>query len=207
MKLEVELSENLLELKRKENLEENRKSELSYRSSNSDSKRRVVRGLNARSFSVLEQTACRLELRVRSFVQVIERHVVRMYRTTCRLEKEQTTCRFSCQTTSRSGSSDSNSSLIKTTSFWQAKTTPFWREPDPPAALFFFLLLRLLHHFSPEFLSLSHLSLTSRPSLLLSSLPRRPATSPEVLSLSLSSFFRHIFLYFVNMGPNEKLNF
>ena len=61
--------------------------------------------------------------------------------------------------------------------------------------------------FSPEFLSLSHLSLTSRPSLLLSSLPRRPATSPEVFSLSLSSFFSVYFLHFVNMGPNEKLNF
>ena len=59
-------------------------------------------GLNARSFSVLEQTACRLALRALSLVQVIERRVVRMYRTTCRSKKEETTCRFICQTTGRS---------------------------------------------------------------------------------------------------------
>ena len=54
----------MIGIKKERKLEENQKSELSYRSSNSDSKRRVVRGLNARSFSVLEQTATE----IRSFL-------------------------------------------------------------------------------------------------------------------------------------------
>ena len=185
----------MIGIKKERKLEENQKSELSYRSSNSDSKWRVVRGLNARSFGVLEQTACRLALRVRSFVQVIERRVVRMYRTTCRSEKEQTTCRFSCQTTSRSSSSESNSSLIKTTSFWQAKTTPFWPKPSSTQPPFLLLLLRpFFLHFHPN--SLSLISLSFRPPPLFLSLPRRPAALQEVTSLSLSSFFFVIFTHF-----------
>ena len=172
---------------------------MSYRSSSYCSKRRVVRGLNARSFSVLEQTACRLALRVRSFVQVIERHVVRMYRTTCRLEKEQTTCRFSCQTTSRSGSSESVSSLIK--------TTPFWPEPRPTSSTIF---LSSSSSASSSFLSRISLSLSSlsHPDRLSSSplflVDRR---RPQRYSLSLSSFFFVYFLHFDIVWLDIKLKF
>ena len=135
-----------------------------------------------------------------------KRRVVRMYQTTCRSEQEQTTCRFSCQTTGRSVLQNSFSSLIKTTSFWLAKTTPFCLSPAAAVdSLFLLLLLRLLHslpNFSLSLISLSH------PDRLSSS-PLFPVDRrrPRRYSLSLSSFFRHIFLYFVNMGPNEKLNF
>ena len=172
----------MIGIKKERKLEKNRNSELSYRSSNYCSKRRVVRGLNARSFSVLEQTACRLALRVRSFVQVIERHVVRMYRTTCRSEKEQTTCRsyVSDDLSFGEGANDVSFQLPDDQSFGSteliflhlSKRRRFGEHQTFPAAFSLFLLRWFLPHFSSEALSLlfsltrrslSPISLTSSP--------------------------------------------
>ena len=172
-----------------------------------------------RSFSPLVQTACHLwrvhcrsELEANSvssgvlnklsFVHVTGRRVVRMYRTTCRSDKEETTCRFllpddlsfECGWTVFFG--DKNDVILEGIFKHSSLLLP---RQSPP----FFFLQTDQPSLSP---SLSHV----RPPLRFLSLPRRPVTPLEVisLSLSLSPRFCHIFACIFSFnGRMKNVNF